>query len=254
MYIQQKMITPAPTAATANNQQAQTQQMMTWMMPLIFGYFSLNVPAGLALYWAVSNTSGVVLQYFYMGRKFDWKNMLTLNPQPAPAARRARPERKRTARTATRPTATAAPTSPQIRTKQIRTACRRWQPAARGREGNDMADVEASGKTVEEAIEDALAELSETDPEGRVYAREDVEVEVLESRAAAASSASAPNPRACASVPAKTPCRPPPATRRRPPPAKRRREDRSRRRSRRRRRGRETRPRSPPRRSTTCSR
>jgi YidC/Oxa1 family membrane protein insertase len=92
MYIQQKMITPAPTAATANNQQAQTQQMMTWMMPLIFGYFSLNVPAGLALYWAVSNTSGVVLQYFYMGRKFDWKNMLTLNPQPAPAARRARPE------------------------------------------------------------------------------------------------------------------------------------------------------------------
>src|SRR6185437_12868631 len=58
-------------------------------------------------------------------------------------------------------------------------ACRRWQPAARGREGNDMADVEVSGKTVEEAIEDALAELSETDPEGRVYAREDVEVEVL---------------------------------------------------------------------------
>jgi YidC/Oxa1 family membrane protein insertase len=88
------MITPPP-APTGNNsaaaQQQQTQQMMTWMMPLIFGYFSLNVPAGLALYWAVSNTSGVVLQYFYMGRKFDWKNMLTLNPQPAPAAHRAQP-------------------------------------------------------------------------------------------------------------------------------------------------------------------
>lgn len=42
-----------------------------------------------------------------------------------------------------------------------------------------MADVEVSGKTVEEAIEDALAELSETDPDGRVYTREDVDVEVL---------------------------------------------------------------------------
>ncbi len=42
-----------------------------------------------------------------------------------------------------------------------------------------MADVEVSGKTVEEAIEDALAELSETDPEGRVYGREHVEIEVL---------------------------------------------------------------------------
>lgn len=92
MYIQQKMITPAPAATTANSQQAQTAQMMTWMMPLIFGFWSLNVPAGLALYWAVSNVSGVFLQYFYMGRQFDWRNMLTLNPQPAPAARRSRPE------------------------------------------------------------------------------------------------------------------------------------------------------------------
>ncbi|MBF6601007.1 MAG: protein jag [Dehalococcoidia bacterium] len=42
-----------------------------------------------------------------------------------------------------------------------------------------MADVEVSGKTVEEAIEDALAELSESDPDGRVFGRGDVEIEVL---------------------------------------------------------------------------
>jgi len=86
MYIQQKLITPAPTAAT-NSQTQQTQQMMTWMMPLIFGYWSLQVPSGLALYWAVSNISGIALQYFYMGRRIDWKNMLTLFPAPAPATR-----------------------------------------------------------------------------------------------------------------------------------------------------------------------
>jgi len=91
MYIQQKMITPAPTASTANSQQQQTAQMMTWMMPLIFGFWSLNVPAGLALYWAVSNVSGVFLQYFYMGRQFDWRNMLTLSPAPAATARRSHP-------------------------------------------------------------------------------------------------------------------------------------------------------------------
>ncbi|MHB8514579.1 MAG: YidC/Oxa1 family membrane protein insertase [Dehalococcoidia bacterium] len=92
MYIQQKMITPAPTPGAANSQQAQTAQMMTWMMPLIFGFWSLNVPAGLALYWAVSNASGVVLQYFYMGRTFEWKSLLTLSPATAPAARRNRSE------------------------------------------------------------------------------------------------------------------------------------------------------------------
>ncbi|HEX5480054.1 MAG TPA: YidC/Oxa1 family membrane protein insertase [Dehalococcoidia bacterium] len=97
MYVQQKMITPPP-APTGNNsaaaQQQQTQQMMTWMMPLIFGWFTLNVPAGLGLYWFVSNLVGMVLQYFYMGRDFEWASLLRLNPTaaPTPAARRNRPE------------------------------------------------------------------------------------------------------------------------------------------------------------------
>jgi YidC/Oxa1 family membrane protein insertase len=89
MYVQQKMITPAPTAATANSQQAQTQQMMTWMMPLMFFIMSLNFPSGLALYWAVSQVAGIIMQYFYMGRTFDWKNMLTINPPPQQPQRRA---------------------------------------------------------------------------------------------------------------------------------------------------------------------
>lgn len=103
MYVQQKMITPPP-APTANNtaaaQQQQTQQMMTWMMPLIFGWFTLNVPAGLGLYWFVSNLVGMVLQYFYMGRDFEWASLLRLNPTaaPTPAARRTRAEPARTER------------------------------------------------------------------------------------------------------------------------------------------------------------
>jgi YidC/Oxa1 family membrane protein insertase len=96
MYVQQKMITPTPTAAPTSQQaaqQQQTQQMMTWMMPLMFGFFSTTVPAGLALYWFMSNLSGVVFQYFYMGRTVDWRGMLTLGPAAPPAAK-ARPDRK----------------------------------------------------------------------------------------------------------------------------------------------------------------
>jgi len=90
MYVQQKMMTPRPTVAAITpqaQQQQQTTQMMSWMMPLMFGFISLNVPAGLALYWAVSNLSGVILQYLFMGRTFDWKYMLSLSPgPPAPGA------------------------------------------------------------------------------------------------------------------------------------------------------------------------
>lgn len=96
MYVQQKLITPTPTAATAQSQQQQqTAQMMTWMMPLMFGFWSLTVPAGLALYWAVSNASGIVLQYFYMGRKFQWASLLQFGP-PAPAAGAAAKKSERT--------------------------------------------------------------------------------------------------------------------------------------------------------------
>jgi YidC/Oxa1 family membrane protein insertase len=96
MYVQQKLITPTPAAGTLTpqqQQQQQTTQMMTWMMPLMFGFWSLSVPAGLALYWFISNLSGIVLQYFYMGRKIDWRSLMTMSPgaAPAPAAKASRP-------------------------------------------------------------------------------------------------------------------------------------------------------------------
>ena len=73
--------------------------MMTWMMPLMFGFWSLTVPAGLALYWAVSNLAGIVLQYFYMGRKFEWKSLLQFGPPaPAPAVAAAQADKPRPVR------------------------------------------------------------------------------------------------------------------------------------------------------------
>ena len=105
MYIQQKLITPTPAAGATPQaqQQQQTAQMMTWMMPLMFGFFSLSVPAGLALYWLISNVAGVVMQYFYMGRQFDFRSLLQFGPPsqaPAPALSGKRSEKAKADTTA----------------------------------------------------------------------------------------------------------------------------------------------------------
>ncbi|OGO15991.1 MAG: hypothetical protein A2Z02_03045 [Chloroflexi bacterium RBG_16_48_7] len=63
MWIQQKMVTP-PT--TDPRQQSMTQ-MTTLLMPLMFAFFTLSFPSGLALYWAVSNIIGIIIQYFVSG-------------------------------------------------------------------------------------------------------------------------------------------------------------------------------------------
>ena len=54
MYIQQKF-TMSPTT---DPRQQQTQQMMLWMMPIMFGVFTWQFPAGLAVYILFSNIIG----------------------------------------------------------------------------------------------------------------------------------------------------------------------------------------------------
>ncbi|MCL5057580.1 MAG: YidC/Oxa1 family membrane protein insertase [Actinobacteria bacterium] len=45
------------------NMTDQTQKMMLYTMPIMIGYFSTQVPAGLALYWVTFNTLGILQQY-----------------------------------------------------------------------------------------------------------------------------------------------------------------------------------------------
>jgi len=63
MWVQQKMTMPA---VTDPKQQAQGQ-MMLWMMPLMFTFFAITFPSGLALYWVASNIISIVMQYFISG-------------------------------------------------------------------------------------------------------------------------------------------------------------------------------------------
>ena len=63
MFLMQKM-TMMPAA---DDKQASTNKMMLWMMPLMFGFFSMQFPSGLALYWVISNIVGIVIQGFITG-------------------------------------------------------------------------------------------------------------------------------------------------------------------------------------------
>jgi YidC/Oxa1 family membrane protein insertase len=63
MWVQQKMVTPA----VQDPRQAQQTQLMLWMMPIMFTFFSLSFPSGLAVYWVVSNIFSIVIQYYVTG-------------------------------------------------------------------------------------------------------------------------------------------------------------------------------------------
>lgn len=58
MWIQQKMSTmPSP-----DPRQQQQNEMMLWMMPMMFTFFALQFPSGLALYWVVSSIIRIGIQ------------------------------------------------------------------------------------------------------------------------------------------------------------------------------------------------
>ncbi|HCE75681.1 MAG TPA: protein translocase component YidC [Dehalococcoidia bacterium] len=83
MWFMQKMT----TMPAMDDRQASTNRMMLWMMPIMFGFFTMQFPSGLALYWVVSNVVGIVIQGFITG----WdpiKNIVNFasNRPPQPAA------------------------------------------------------------------------------------------------------------------------------------------------------------------------
>jgi YidC/Oxa1 family membrane protein insertase len=63
MWLQQKMT----TQVTTDPKQAQQAQLMQVMMPILFGFISISVPSGLALYWVVNAVVRIVMQYFFSG-------------------------------------------------------------------------------------------------------------------------------------------------------------------------------------------
>jgi YidC/Oxa1 family membrane protein insertase len=100
-FVQSRMMQqpPGPIPTEQEQQQQQMTRTMQVMMPLMIAYFAFVTPAGLGLYWFVSNCFSIIQQYFVTG----WGG---LRPQaaaaaaaPAPAVQSSNQSSKRTPRT-----------------------------------------------------------------------------------------------------------------------------------------------------------
>ncbi|HET9780238.1 MAG TPA: YidC/Oxa1 family membrane protein insertase [Candidatus Dormibacteraeota bacterium] len=83
-FIQSKMLQmPAPLNPTEQELQTlQMQRTMVFISPLMIAWFSLNVPAGLGLYWFVGNCVSIIQQSFVVG----WGNLWPSRAKPLPGA------------------------------------------------------------------------------------------------------------------------------------------------------------------------
>lgn len=84
-FVQQKLST-ARTSSGDERQQS-TTKMMLWLFPLMFGWFTFQVPAGLGLYWTATSIFTILTSYYYYfyrtGEPFSWRWLLSFEPLPA---------------------------------------------------------------------------------------------------------------------------------------------------------------------------
>ena len=75
------MMPPAPNPTEQELQTQQMQRTMMFLSPLMIFYFSLQVPAGLGLYWFIGNCVSIIQQSFVVG----WGNLLPKRLSSPPA-------------------------------------------------------------------------------------------------------------------------------------------------------------------------
>ena len=68
-FVQSRMMQQAPSPAATEQEQQQQQMTRTMqvMMPIMIAYFAFITPAGLGLYWLISNCVSIIQQYFVTG-------------------------------------------------------------------------------------------------------------------------------------------------------------------------------------------
>ncbi|HVZ94931.1 MAG TPA: membrane protein insertase YidC [Phycisphaerales bacterium] len=76
-FIQQKYLTPPPSASMTPEQETQ-QKIMKWMMVFLFPFMMYNAPSGLAIYFITNSTLGI-LESRYIRAHID---QLDKNPPP----------------------------------------------------------------------------------------------------------------------------------------------------------------------------
>ena len=81
-WLQSRVMTPPN--ASADPQAAQMTQSMAILMPLMFGYFSLQFSSGLSIYFIISNVIGIV--QYALTTPVDWKRVFSFSLRPSSSA------------------------------------------------------------------------------------------------------------------------------------------------------------------------
>lgn len=61
-FLQSKLMTANQAKPDPNDPMASSMKMMTYTMPLMMGIMTINMPAGLGLYWTISNCFQILQQ------------------------------------------------------------------------------------------------------------------------------------------------------------------------------------------------
>ena len=69
-FVMQKWMTPTAAPASGDSQ-AKMMQQMSLMMTLMFGFFTIQVPSGLTLYWVTSNLLQMLQQWVVTNERFN---------------------------------------------------------------------------------------------------------------------------------------------------------------------------------------
>jgi YidC/Oxa1 family membrane protein insertase len=138
MWVLQKM----SAIQSVDERQQSMNNMMQWMLPLMFGVFTFTFPSGLAIYWVISNLISIVMQYYTTG----WGGLATLwakkAPAPAPAAD-APAAGKPAPGGQAQGTTVATPASPQANRKEMQSHGKRGE-IRQDRRGSDRAGTQGT--------------------------------------------------------------------------------------------------------------
>jgi YidC/Oxa1 family membrane protein insertase len=89
-FYQQKLST-ATRSQVKDDRQAATNRMMLYLMPLLFGWFTMTVPSGLGLYWFTTSVVAIITSYlYYKPDNITWRWLVSLDALPPSAKARAR--------------------------------------------------------------------------------------------------------------------------------------------------------------------
>ncbi|HJN91759.1 MAG TPA: YidC/Oxa1 family membrane protein insertase [Dehalococcoidia bacterium] len=79
-FYQQKF---SPRSPARDERTASMNRTMLWMLPILFGWFTITVPSGLGIYWLITSLFSIVTTYSYNGRPgLSLRWFITTDPLP----------------------------------------------------------------------------------------------------------------------------------------------------------------------------